>query len=111
MSNNLNKCLVLNFANLTKSENFKKNNLILLTTSGIISGKIVTDEETQELKFFNDFTDETVNCFIEETQETTYSQEFLKLKDATVKTGTFSCSFPFLAVFLDQIVGVTIGTI
>lgn len=111
MSANLNKHLILSFANLTKLKDFDKNNLILLTPSGIISGKIVSDEEIKELKFFNDFTNESVNCFIEETQESDKYPAFIKLKDVTFKNGAFSYSVPFITVFLDQIVGVTIGTL
>ncbi len=105
-----------------------KNELILVTPLGIITGKPVFPEETKpedtgnEIKDFcpNKWTREVIEAISKNYAESTGIKEedkaendgFILLENVTIRSAqTAKTSLPLLVVFYDQIVGVAIGNI
>jgi len=110
-------------------ENVLSNNsLILATSSGIITGNPISDEEIETAKSKKEFSEMTevessicidsslldvINKNYEEqykvNRPTQGNDGYLWLKDATLLSGGATYHFGTLIVFYDQILGVSVG--
>lgn len=92
--------------------------LILVTSAGVISGLPVTEHEEKGTITSNllDF----IGTVIKEHKESNNIEDyklaegldgFFSLKDVTIRSGNSTYTLPFLTVFYDQIVGVSVGNL
>lgn len=106
------KYLIANASSLASLGYQEGATLNLITASGIISGLPLTNEDD----FFFGYVREVVKNYKDDNNlPTDYIPEgndgFILLKDATVRSGDLTFTTGSIAVFFDQIIGVTVGEI
>ena len=118
----LKKTIINSLFSLIDTDNFKDNHLILTTPVGVISGKPFSPDPDQT------FDPSTIDVVFEEVLQHVTSDYFesntcnesdlsendgyLFLTDVTVRFSNSCISkHPFMAVFYDHIIGVTLGHI
>lgn len=110
------KCLINSlFSTVQDVDGFEANDVILATSSGIISGKLISESEFKEMK--------TSRCAIahicqkfaneySENNELAENDGYLFLVDVkAISSDGKSISLPFVVVFQDQITGISFGCI
>jgi flagellar hook-basal body complex protein FliE len=121
------KYMVLNLALAVQHEELEKNKLILTTAIGVIVGtpEIPKDDGDAESKSIDESSSsqsiaiKLIDVVSKNYKEATGVEEeaksesdgFILLKDVTIKSSSAQFNLPVLAVFYDQIIGVTIGNI
>lgn len=99
----------------------ENNNLILTTPAGIICGKLISEEEVQDgtsiqsafaklcVSVKEDYFKETSS----EKTDVSDNDGYIFLKDVKIKSTSTNMvtNVPFMIVFYDQIIGVSIGSI
>lgn len=114
----LKKDLIRDFSIIPSIEGLEKNKLILITSFGIISGVVPVKEddaltantllqkmsESSLIDYYNRYS-------IPDNESIEGSDGFISLIDVTVKTSSATYVFPFLNVFFDQVIGVTVGDV
>ena len=102
----------------TSIEDLKKNKVIFLTPTGIVQGRIIlATEESEKPKWFHELVSGLADGFKEDrkTQEDTPLDSIdnvILLKDVEIiGLNGDRTNAPFFALFIDQIVGVSIGDI
>lgn len=94
--------VITTYANLATASG---NNLIFATQSGIISGKLIFDDEEilpiQETFF-------TMLDEKRKSEKTDYAQS-LTLKDVRISSSNANYDLPYLTIFMDKVLGVSIG--
>ncbi len=90
----------------TLREGLAQNSVIILTPAGVISGKPYNGETDLPHRIIPDLAADAVRgC-----APGAYAAGYVVLSDVTVRNNTGKClRFDSLAVFCDQIVGITIG--
>lgn len=110
----LKKFIIRNFSELPLLEPLLDNKFILATPSGIIMGTPVFDEQSTEELPFTNLTNSLITTYredhgISDDVRLEGSDGVLYLKDVTIQNGVHVTSLPYMWVFYDQIVGVSIG--
>lgn len=111
----LKKELIVKFALSTTVEEMENNKLILLTPAGLVSGELVTESNSPEVQVLDAFTNKLATQYKEDNNidEATYldgNDGYLSLENVTINHGSSSIKMPFINVFFDQIIGVTLGS-
>lgn len=112
----LKKFLINSFAQMPCIEGMKDNKLLLVTAAGTIYGTLVTSVGD---------TVDTVNLLTSasERMASTYCEKngishnffldgndgYIPLKDVTIRNGNTESTMPFLCVFYDQIIGISLA--
>lgn len=113
----LKKQIIQNFFGITLlQKEFGNNQLILVTSLGLIAGTSININEDATSTLLLDLTDQFANDYIEKNaldkdNPLNGNDGFISLTDVTIKTSHATFNLPFLNVFYDQIIGVTIGNI
>ena len=102
----------------------KPNNLLLVTTAGVISGTPVasiddTDNTDNTTDLATSLTSVAHQMAITYRKENNISPNspldntdgYIALKDVTIRNGNTGIDTPFLCVFFDQIIGISFGNI
>jgi hypothetical protein len=105
------KKLLLAFSGLQLS---KKEVLILVTPSGIISGKPLLKSDSESLPNYAEFILKTRNEYRKEyglSTDTAFTENdgIIILKDALIRNSSVPFKLPYAVIFIDQVVGVSIG--
>ena len=91
------------------------NNVNLLTPSGIITGKLIRNEDNDPTNIFRELVGTISSSFLNEYSDgETISENdgFIMLSNSVLITSNSTCyNLGDLIVFYDQIIGVTIGTL
>lgn len=113
----LKKTIIKYFANIPNIEDLKNNNLILFTTSGIISGKLLLEStENSNNKVFSDIVEDVINTYrsdnsLDELKPLNDNDGFLMMENVVIFESNRSINMPFMIVFFDQITGISIGNL
>ena len=110
----LKKFVIASFSNIPSFEGLEKNKLVLATPAGIIFGTPVYDEESTEELPLTSFVNSLALTYRKEhdiSDDTRLEENdgFLYLKDVTIQNGVQRTNLPYMCVFYDQIIGVSIG--
>lgn len=109
------KFIATSASKLPLLEDLKDFNLVLLTGAGTIIGYPVsvddTDVTAQDLaKTFNHFANEYKNeTNIDKDELLPQNDGMIYLKNVTVNNGLRTVHLPFLSVFFEDVIGITIG--
>ena len=106
----LKKETIVSFACLSDEKDLGNNKLVLVTTAGVITGTLAKSEN---------FLSKAVDHIIDQYRQDNGLDEkplngndgLLSLEDVTIMSGSKTFNIPFLTVFYDQIIGVSIGNI
>lgn len=110
----LKKELITSWGVSTTIDALKDKRLVLLTPAGLIIGTFVSSAEntdSETMKFLYDFSSNVARDYKEENNITTLldgNDGFMSLKDVQINSGNFNLHLPFINIFYDQIIGVTI---
>lgn len=114
----LKKEIIFEFADMVFQNN-DFTNIIFVTSTGLISGIPVayTGEDKEHSDYFDDIAKLNHKISSEFKKKNSIPEgEFLDgndgvllLKDVTIKSGSATFNLPFLQLFFDQILGVTLG--
>ena len=112
----LKKELITRFCALSTVEGLESNRVVLLTPAGMIIGDLITEnEETETNSLLSNFSYDIAHGYREENNlpdnPLDGSDGFLCLKNVSIKSGTATFNIPYMNVFFDQIVGVSLGNI
>jgi len=114
------KNIIHQYSLLSSADGMEKNYIILATATGIIKGRIIppneapiTDTSTVEELLLN-VAEECAKNYrsdnqIPDNQMLPGSDGGISLKDVSIKLSYGTFSAPFLFVFYDQIIGVSVG--
>lgn len=114
----LKKCIITIFSNMPSIDGLEKNKVMLVTAAGIIYGTpAVLDDDLNDpanllcksVKTFADAYREHNN--IPDNTFLDGNDGAVTLKDVTICSENFKINTPFLCVFFDQIIGVSLGNI
>lgn len=113
MTKSLKTHIIDSYSNLIKIEDFdlNHNQLILLTSIGTIYGKIFTfDESNVEKSVINQVNQTAEKQYFSDENKISGNDEYICLEDVVLITPTNNrMKFPYLNVFYDQIIAVTVG--
>ncbi len=111
------KHMIITFSQLANFEDLGENNsVILLTAIGSISGKIMTpDSDNPSTRLLsqlaNKFTDDYDKQYPSSIQDHPFDG-YIELEDAVIHLNAGGTNrMPYLIVFFDQIIGVTMGEV
>ena len=117
MSNNIifKKALIAALSSVQKAdESLEKNQLTLFTANGMVTGNLINPKRIESFDssdiVFKSLFDGLNKYTLQESLEKSY-ESFILLKDVTIFNGSFTSNLTYLVVFVDQIIGATIGTI
>lgn len=114
------KDLIVQFANMVQNDE-DISSIVFVTPSGLISGTPINSnipfEELEDSdyigaisnlnkKFYNEYKSE---YSIPENESLNDNDGVILLKDVIIKSGNTSFSLPFLELFFDQIIGISLG--
>lgn len=109
MIKSLKKGLITDFTIATTLKGFADNSVILVTPAGIITGKPCIEPNAPEsdagLSLIAQIADGSVN----EKEPTSPNDGFVLLQDVELQSNGQKYNFVALAVFYDQIIGVSLG--
>lgn len=114
----LKKDIVMRFSFLPEVKGLEKNKIVIITSLGIITGRFPTDEEVEDVNnsnaIFSKLSTTIVNDYknelsLSETDKLPGDEGFLYLVDVEIKSPGNSYNLPFMIVFYDQIIGISIG--
>ena len=90
-----------------------KNNVVLLTPAGIITGKLINPDVKDDMKveIFTNINNGIINRFTKDGRAVSGNDGFISLKDAVLLNCGHSVNIGCINVFFDQIIGVTIGNV
>ena len=117
MTNNysLKKSLIINLSDSTLVEGLEQNKLVLVTAFGNIVGKPLNDKDLEHTDDNKNFLPIMVELFSKEylkDKTADGNDGYIILKDVKITSpSNTTTNLPFLVVFYDQIIGVTIGNI
>lgn len=116
----LKKSMIIALSSFPDIEGFEKNHLILTTAAGTIHGKLISDNQLNDKDdvcgLLAHACEKIANNYIEEnsSQESALSGNdgYLFLTDVRIRSVSSSTitTLPFMIVFFDQIIGITIGS-
>lgn len=111
---NLKKYIITEFAGMAFNSSTKSNRLILVTSTGIIIGDPAFDEETDSaISSLVNVSKDIANEYREENNlpdsPLDGNDGFICLKNVTIKSPNTTTNIPFLNVFFDQIIGISLG--
>ena len=109
----LKKKIIRALSTVTDAEALKKNEVIITTAFGLISGKVYNGDnsETEDIatKFVADLTNGIAEAYGQENIEG--NDGYIFLKDVTIRAGGNNIFYVRnLVVFYDQIIGITFGS-
>lgn len=119
----LKKSLIIAMSCIPEVEGLEENDLILTTSAGIISGKVPSEQEIDDEKslysVFYKICDNTKEEYLKNITSTDSepvivgNDGYIILKDVKIRSTSSNTitHMPFMVVFYDQIIGVTIGNI
>lgn len=116
MSNipSMKKEMIISFMTLPKVDGLTNNKLILSTSCGIMQGEPLNDADFENNLLANLVTEFAKNYFekysINPDESTPNNDGYIALKNVTFQ-GNPGYNMPFLVVFYDQILGVSIGNL
>ncbi len=115
----LKKDMIVSYAMLTELDMFKSNKLLLVTAAGIITGYLTNSSKHDDDTTLSALALTTVNKQINTRYKEQLSMPleqlldgndgFISLEDVTLLSGDKQSVMPFLNVFFDQIIAVTIS--
>lgn len=117
----LKKSMIIAMASIPEVEGFETNNLILTTPAGLICGKLISEDETTDSNKMNNLMAKVCNNFTEKYLKDISDSDsepiiegndgYLFLQDVTIRSTSSNATsnLPFMIVFYDQIIGVSIG--
>lgn len=97
---------------LSIKERFPDDKIILVTSSGVISGTpILNDTRSSASRCTHQFVQSIKDAHYRSLSENTVSNndDFIELEDAVLFAGAVEHRFPHLVVFFDQIVAASLG--
>lgn len=115
----LKKILINDLSLLSLPGEFGKNQLVLITAAGTISGELIEKIDGEQKEFSSS---DVIAKFIEKVG-TDYKKEheisdeqwiegndgYIVLKNVTIRNGSATTNIPVLAVFFDQIIAASVG--
>ena len=110
----LKKDLIKQFSAMTTFETMKDSRLVLITSAGMIIGTAVPAEEADPaVSSMSRVTTELVRGYYKENRLPMDAQldgddGFFTLKNVTIESANTTANVPFMVVFFDQVIGVTI---
>lgn len=109
MGDTLKKQIIRTIALATKSDGLKKNRIIIVTSAGIISGKILDEGDAAlEKLFFAEFLREVADQYGVDNVDG--NDRYLHLTDARIRLGNGAdVNIGNIVIFYDQIAGISIG--
>lgn len=119
----LKKSLIIAMSCIPEVEGLEENNLILTTSAGIISGKVPSEQEIDDenslygvlYKICDNTKEEYLKNISSADSEPVIvgNDGYIILKDVKIRSTSSDTitHMPFMVVFYDQIIGVTIGNI
>ena len=116
----LKKEIIKNFIFLPDLDALKNNKIVLATALGLVSGRLPSDEEVENkeslnaalVKICSDTANEyKSNLSLSETDNLPDNDGYIYLVDVEIKSSNAVFKTPFMVVFYDQIIGVSIGNI
>jgi hypothetical protein len=122
----LKKEIIIKFALATSLDQLEGNELIIVTSFGIITGSLAgeindididfDDKNQVGVAFLTNITHDLVSDYqkknsIDKDQLLDGNDGFISLTDVVIKTSTTTFNLHFLNVFYDQIIGVTLGNV
>lgn len=110
----LKKELIARYSSLTDIDELKDNRILIVTSFGILSGKLAPSESDDlSIKIFLEANKAIVKKYREDhsliNQPIPGNDGFIPLIDVDLLNSVPSVHFNFLNVFFDQIIGITIG--
>jgi len=116
------KELVHDFWQLSGHPELHNGKLIIITAAGLITGvpaerQIDADyKDLEKRQFFTKFFDDSIRMYrkkhdMPDEESTSGNDGAIALQDVVIHSGIKQTSMPFLVVFYDQIIGVTIGNL
>ena len=110
MGKNFKKHLILTMGKSAEIKEIQNNKLILVTSFGIIQGRLMPENpKNLPSKIYSEFLTLAQQHWSENVGQPELSDEYVLLSDVEIKTGPNTFNTPFLMVFYDQIIGVTVG--
>ena len=111
--NTLKKEIILSTMCMATDSN---NNLVCVTPSGMIVGTPVEstnilNENDDMANWFSALNTRIENSLSSSNELNTANDGVILLKDVTIKSGIASYSLPYLNLFFDQIIGISLGNI
>lgn len=114
----LKKFLITSFAQMPCVEGMEQNKLILITAAGTICGAPVTsiDDTVDVANLFTSTAKQMASVYREENDISpdallNDTDGYIPLKDVIIRNGNTNFTMPFLCVFLDQIIGISLGNL
>ena len=109
MGDTLKKQIIRTIALATKCDGLKRNRIIVVTSSGIISGKILgEDDVAPEKLFFAELLGEVTDQYGADNVDG--NDGYLHLTDARIRLGNGAdVNIGNIVIFYDQIAGISIG--
>lgn len=120
MKSTLKKDIIYNLALSTELEELKEKNIILLTGLGIIEGRLITEEDTADKDSQDMLMDTLVENISKKYRELHEipgdvlipgNDGCITLKEVSITSNGFHTELPYLVVFFDQIIGISVGNI
>lgn len=110
----LKKYITTEFAGMAFNDSTKSNRLILVTSAGVIIGDPVISEETDSaISSLANVSKDIANEYREKNSipdsPLDGNDGFICLKNVTIKSPHTTTNIPFLNVFFDQIIGISLG--
>ena len=115
----LKKELTINMADLLTAEAMEKNKIAIITSIGLITGRYPTEKELEDkdnsnsalTKFCTNIGNEYKKTLsLSETDKLPGDEGYLYLVDVVIKAPNQSYRLPFMIVFFDQIIGISMGS-
>ena len=112
----LKKDIILKLSMIPLLQGMENNNIIVMTSAGTYSGKVISNEDdASELAFpFANVISKLADQYrqdnhIDKNTLLDGNDGFLVLKDVQLRTNGAIINMPFVVLFFDQIVGISIG--
>jgi len=114
----LKKELIMDFSLLPNFQVLEKNRIYLATAMGLISGRVPSEEETEDktnpIMAFAQICHNTTNTYraelsLSETDKLPGDEGYIFLVDVEIKSQNLTYKMPFMTIFFDQIIGISIG--
>lgn len=105
-------------SNVPSTEEMTNNKIILSTAIGLITGRLSTDDEYNDPKNVKTIIEKLSYRFADDykeklslsaTDKLPAGEGWLYLVDVEIKSANYTHSMPFMIVFLDQIIGISLG--
>ncbi|WP_238858957.1 hypothetical protein [Clostridium sp. YIM B02569] len=113
----LKKATISSYCSMPSTEIFADNSIIVVTAYGIITGKPLSDNESDiKAKAMKGLNDGILNAYrkkidIADDKPIPGNDGFFTLKDASIISGSITSNIDLINIFYDQVIAVTLGNI